>query len=130
MGWDLGCCGFDSRKASGFAAARRYGNRSTPSSLSSADGFTPSTRWDALVYFNEVSDGYFATLGTRILTGRDFNGGDVVGGERVAITILGLVAEWIEFTMSGKYARKYGGSRRAGWGAMLGGVIGAVELSL
>jgi uncharacterized protein YqgC (DUF456 family) len=43
----------------------------------------------------------------------------------VAITILGLIAEWIEFTMSGKYARKYGGSRRAGWGAMLGGVVGA-----
>ena len=43
----------------------------------------------------------------------------------VGIGILGLVAEWIEFTMSGKYARKYGGSRRAGWGAMIGGVIGA-----
>ena len=43
----------------------------------------------------------------------------------VGIGILGLIAEWIEFTMSGKYARKYGGSRRAGWGAMLGGMIGA-----
>ena len=43
----------------------------------------------------------------------------------VGIGVLGLVAEWIEFTMSGKYARKFGGSRRAGWGAMLGGVVGA-----
>ena len=43
----------------------------------------------------------------------------------IGITVLGLIAEWIEFTMSGKYARKYGGSRRAGWGAMLGGMIGA-----
>jgi uncharacterized protein YqgC (DUF456 family) len=43
----------------------------------------------------------------------------------VGIGILGIVAEWIEFTMSGKYARKFGGSRRAGWGAMLGGVVGA-----
>ena len=41
------------------------------------------------------------------------------------ITVLALIAEWIEFTMSGKYARKYGGSRRAGWGAMIGGVLGA-----
>jgi len=43
----------------------------------------------------------------------------------VGIAVLGLIAEWIEFTMSGKYARKYGGSRRAGWGAMIGGMIGA-----
>ena len=43
----------------------------------------------------------------------------------VGIAILGIVAEWIEFMMSGKYARKYGGSRRAGWGAMLGGMVGA-----
>jgi uncharacterized protein YqgC (DUF456 family) len=55
----------------------------------------------------------------------------LVGGEPISwvtivgIAILALVAEWFEFTMSGKYARKYGGSRRAGWGAMLGGVIGA-----
>jgi hypothetical protein len=42
----------------------------------------------------------------------------------VGITILALIAEWIEFTMSAKYARKYGGSRRAGWGAMIGGVAG------
>jgi len=44
----------------------------------------------------------------------------------VGIAILAVIAEWIEFTMSGKYARKYGGSRRAGWGAMIGGVIGAI----
>ena len=43
----------------------------------------------------------------------------------VGIGILGVVAEVIEFTLSGKYARKWGGSRRAGWGAMLGGMIGA-----
>ena len=55
----------------------------------------------------------------------------LVGGEPISwvtivgIAILGIVAEWIEFTMSGKYARKYGGSRRAGWGAMIGGMVGA-----
>lgn len=36
-----------------------------------------------------------------------------------------VVAEVLEFTIAGRYARKYGGSRRAGWGAMLGGVVGA-----
>ncbi|HET6679975.1 MAG TPA: ABC transporter permease [Gemmatimonadaceae bacterium] len=49
------------------------------------DGYTPVNFMDGVAWFNEVSDGYFATLGTKILTGRDFNSGDVVGGERVAI---------------------------------------------
>ncbi|MBA3657811.1 MAG: DUF456 domain-containing protein [Gemmatimonadaceae bacterium] len=42
----------------------------------------------------------------------------------VAITVLALCAEVFEFTLTGKYARKYGGSRRAGWGAIIGGFIG------
>jgi uncharacterized protein YqgC (DUF456 family) len=41
------------------------------------------------------------------------------------IIILGIIAEVIEFSLSGKYARKYGGSRRAGWGAIIGGMVGA-----
>ena len=43
----------------------------------------------------------------------------------VGISVLALIAEYFEFTMSSKYARKYGGSRRAGWGAMIGGIAGA-----
>lgn len=43
----------------------------------------------------------------------------------VGVAILALIAEFIEFTLSAKYARKYGGSRRAGWGAMIGGTVGA-----
>jgi uncharacterized protein YqgC (DUF456 family) len=44
----------------------------------------------------------------------------------VSVGVLGLIAEYIEFTMSAKYARKFGGSRRAGWGAMIGGIVGAI----
>ncbi|MGE0440335.1 MAG: DUF456 family protein [Gemmatimonadales bacterium] len=40
-------------------------------------------------------------------------------------TGLGIVAEVLEFTLSAKYTRKYGGSSRAGWGALLGGFVGA-----
>lgn len=39
---------------------------------------------------------------------------------------LAAVGEVIEFTLGGRYARKYGGSRRAGWGAILGGLAGAL----
>lgn len=45
-------------------------------------------------------------------------------GSIVIITTLAVIAEVFEFTLTGKYARKYGGSRRAGWGAIIGGFIG------
>jgi len=38
---------------------------------------------------------------------------------------LAAVAEVVEFVMGGRFARKYGGSRRAGWGAIIGGLLGA-----
>lgn len=37
-----------------------------------------------------------------------------------------IVAEVLEYTIAGRYTRKYGGSRRASWGAILGGLVGAV----
>ena len=55
----------------------------------------------------------------------------VVPGDHISwfsllgIGVLALVAELLEFSLSGKYARKYGGSRRAGWGAIIGGIVGA-----
>ena len=36
------------------------------------------------------------------------------------------MAEVLEYTISGRYTRKYGGSSRASWGAILGGLVGAV----
>jgi uncharacterized protein len=44
----------------------------------------------------------------------------------VAVGVLALVAELLEFSLAGTYARKYGGSRRAGWGAIIGGIVGAM----
>ena len=44
----------------------------------------------------------------------------------IAVAVLAFVAELLEFTLAGKYARKYGGSRRAGWGAIIGGIVGAM----
>ena len=49
------------------------------------DGFTPKSAEDAVTWFNEVSEDYFATMQTRIIAGRDFNAADVPGGEKVAI---------------------------------------------
>ena len=43
----------------------------------------------------------------------------------VVVFGLAVVGEVLEFTLSAKYTRKYGGSRRASWGAIIGGMIGA-----
>lgn len=43
----------------------------------------------------------------------------------VGFCALGVVAEVLDFTLAGRYARKYGGSRKAAWGAIIGGMIGA-----
>ena len=53
--------------------------------------------------------------------------GDPIGWfTLVAVAVLALVAELLEFAMTGRYARKYGGSRRAGWGAIIGSIVGAM----
>jgi uncharacterized protein YqgC (DUF456 family) len=43
----------------------------------------------------------------------------------VLIGVLAIIGEILEFMLAGRYARKYGGSKRAGWGAIIGGMVGA-----
>lgn len=38
---------------------------------------------------------------------------------------LAVVAEVIEWVLASRYTTKYGGSKRAGWGAIIGGIVGA-----
>lgn len=49
-------------------------------------------------------------------------------GVRTILAVLGLagVAEAIEWWVGFKFAARYGGSRRAGWGALIGGFAGAM----
>lgn len=44
----------------------------------------------------------------------------------VAVSLLAVAAEVLEFVLSAKYVRIYGGSRRGAWGAIIGGTIGAI----
>ncbi|HYR11524.1 MAG TPA: DUF456 domain-containing protein [Longimicrobium sp.] len=41
------------------------------------------------------------------------------------VLVLAALGEGLEFALGGRYARKYGGSRRAAWGAILGALVGA-----
>jgi putative ABC transport system permease protein len=49
------------------------------------DGYVPKSEHDAVTWFNEASPGYFATMETRLLAGRDFGRSDAPGAPRVAI---------------------------------------------
>jgi predicted permease len=48
-------------------------------------GYSPQNPRDAMAYFNAVSAGYFATMGTPLLAGRDLAEGDGAGAPRVAV---------------------------------------------
>ncbi len=48
-------------------------------------GYAPAGRRDSLANFNQVSDGYFRTLGTPLLAGRDISAADVAGARSVVV---------------------------------------------
>ena len=53
--------------------------------------------------------------------------GDPIGWVTIiGVALIATVAEILEFMLAGRYTRKYGGSRRAGWWAIFGGIIGAM----
>jgi uncharacterized protein YqgC (DUF456 family) len=43
----------------------------------------------------------------------------------IAMGALMVIAEGLEWLLTTRFTRQYGGSRRAGWGAIIGGMIGA-----
>lgn len=43
----------------------------------------------------------------------------------VGVGVLMVVAEGLEWVLAGRFTRRYGGSRRAAWGAIIGGMVGA-----
>jgi uncharacterized protein len=52
-------------------------------------------------------------------------GGAIGLGTVITVGTLMVIAEALEWMLAGRFARKYGGSKRAGWGAVIGGMIGA-----
>src|SRR3954449_9666455 len=42
----------------------------------------------------------------------------------IAMGVLMAVAEGLEWVLTARFTKRYGGSRRAGWGAVIGGMVG------
>lgn len=49
------------------------------------EGYSPRGEYDTQVYFNRVSPGYFETMRTPLLLGRDFSGQDDTGAPKVML---------------------------------------------
>lgn len=70
--------------------------------------------------------GLWVMVGAALLYSYVVPGGGIGMPTLVGTVLLALVAEGAELALGGRYARKYGGSRRAEWGAIIGGVVGAI----
>ncbi len=44
----------------------------------------------------------------------------------VAMGVLAAIGEVVEFSLAARFTRRYGGSRRAAWSAIAGGLVGAL----
>jgi predicted permease len=49
------------------------------------EGFQPQSERDAVAFTNQIGPGYFETLGTALITGRDFDGADTQSTNPIAI---------------------------------------------
>ncbi|HEV8498250.1 MAG TPA: DUF456 domain-containing protein [Gemmatimonadaceae bacterium] len=52
-------------------------------------------------------------------------GGGIGLATVIGVGVLMAVAEGLEWVLTSRFTKKYGGSRRAGWGAVIGGMVGA-----
>ncbi len=70
--------------------------------------------------------GTWLMIGGALLYSYAVPGGGIGLTTLIITSLIALGAEVVEFVSGGRYARKYGGSRRAAWGAILGGIVGAI----
>lgn len=52
-------------------------------------------------------------------------GGGIGLATVIGVGVLMVIAEGLEWILTARFTKKYGGSRRAGWGAVIGGMVGA-----
>lgn len=69
--------------------------------------------------------GIWVMLGTAVIYSATA-GANISTFTLVLVGIVAVAAEVIEYVLSARYVRIYGGSRRGAWGAIIGGTVGAI----
>jgi len=59
------------------------------------DGYQPATERDRLTFYNFVTPGYFRTLGTPLLAGRDIEASDTATSTPVAVVNEAFAAKFL-----------------------------------
>lgn len=70
--------------------------------------------------------GLWVMLGAAVIYSFTAGGAAISTATLVLVGILAVIAEVIEYVLSARYVRIYGGSRRGAWGAIIGGTVGAI----
>lgn len=70
--------------------------------------------------------GLWVMAGAVLVYGIAVPGGGIGLPLEIGAAAAALVGELLDLSLAGRYARKYGGSRRAGWGALIGSLVGAI----
>lgn len=69
--------------------------------------------------------GTWLMVGAALVYHLAVRGGGIGVSTVVVVGVLALFGEVVEFALAARFTRKYGGSRRAAWSAILGGLMGA-----
>jgi uncharacterized protein YqgC (DUF456 family) len=69
--------------------------------------------------------GLWIMLGAGLLYNVLVPAGGIGGWTLIICGALVAISEVLDFTLGARYARKYGGSKRASWGSIIGGIVGA-----
>ena len=70
--------------------------------------------------------GLWVMLGAAVIYAYTGGGAAISTTTLVLVGLVAVIAEVVEYVLSARYVRIYGGSRRGAWGAIIGGTIGAI----
>ena len=70
--------------------------------------------------------GLWVMLGAVTLYSYALPAGGIGTGAIIVVGALAFLGELLEFLLTGRFVKRYGGSRRSGWGAVLGSIVGAI----
>lgn len=80
----------------------------------------------ALVMIPFGLPGLWVMLGAAVIYSFTAGGASIGTATLVLTGLLAVIAEVLEYVLSARYVRIYGGSRRGAWGAIIGGTVGAI----